>query len=282
MSTPATDQGHFQPVHSAHSIEQVMFVLQFHRPLKPENFASVKSLTEQFRTELPGGGPIQSMAFAIGGPTPQFSVPPPQLPITGHVLNRTAPDGSLESELRVELGSMSFRTTRYSRWATIWGSAHRYFGTFLNAYFSGGAQLASVSLNFVDKFVWHGEIDNCDASKLLRNSCDYVTPQIFNRRDLWHSHTGAFERFDQQTKRLININFDCLDEISGIHPRRVISMTTVWTDMFGQPGFEPVTLINSDALEFLSVHMASLHALNKEILSNSIVESMAQKIALNG
>jgi uncharacterized protein (TIGR04255 family) len=282
MPTPATNQGQFQPVHAAHSIEQAVFVMHFDRPLNPQQLGTVISVTNQFKSELPGGGPIQGMAFSFGGPAIQVPVMPQSMSVAGVLLNRTAPDGSLESELRLEQASMSFRTTRYSRWTTIWNSAQRYFEAVLGVYLDTGAQLVSVGLNFVDKFVWHGDINDCDASKLLRNNSEYVAPHVFNRRDLWHIHSGAFESVDRNTKRLINMNIDCLDETIGIQPRRVIMITTVLTDIFGQPGFDPISLTRNSGLAFISEHMASLHAFDKEILGNTIVESMAQQIALNG
>jgi uncharacterized protein (TIGR04255 family) len=282
MPTPAPTQGHFRPVHAAHSIEQVVFSVHFDRQLPPENFAAVVNAAEQFRGEMPGGGAIQGVSFAFGGagmPPPFFQHP---MPISGVMLTRSAPDGSIESELRVEQTSLSFRTTRYSRWATIWNTAQRYFGAILGSYIDAGAQLNSISLNFVDKYVWHGEANTCDAEKLLRRDSGYIAAQVFNQRDLWHSHTGAFERANAHTKRLMNINVDCLDEVVNVESRRVIVITTVLTDSFGQPGYDPIAVTSSDALAFISTQMLALHAENKRILADSITDAMANQIALNG
>jgi uncharacterized protein (TIGR04255 family) len=275
-------QGHFRPVHAAHSIEQVVFSVHFDRPLPPENFAAVVHAAEQFKGEMPGGGPIQGVSFAIGG----AGMPPPffqqSIPISGMMLTRSAPDGSIESELRIEQTSLSFRTTRYSRWATIWNTAQRYFSALLEAYISAGSQLTSVGQNFVDKYVWHGEANACDAEKLLRRDSAYIAAQALSQRDLWHSHTGAFERINAQTKRLMNINVDCLDEVVNIESRRVIIITTVLTDLFGQPGYDPIAVTNNNVLEFITTQMLALHTENKRILAATITDAMANQIALNG
>lgn len=281
MPTPALTQGHFRPVHAAHSIEQVVFSVHFDRQLPPENFAAVINAAEQFRGEMPGGGPIQGVSFAIGGagmPPPFFQQP---MPISGVMLTRTAPDGSIESELRVEQTSLSFRTTRYSRWATIWNTALRYFSVLLGSYIDAGALLTTVSQNFVDKYVWHGDANACDAEKLLRRDSAYIAAQVFNQRDLWHSHTGAFERVNAHTKRLMNINVDCLDEVVNVESRRVIVITTVLTDLFGQPGYDPIAVTSNDALAFITTQMLALHTENKRILAATITDAMATQIALN-
>ena len=282
MRTAAPPQGHFRPVHAAHSIEQVVFSVLFDRQLPPGSFAAVVNAVEQFKSEMPGGGPIQGVSFAFGGagmPPPFFQQP---MSISGVMLTRSAPDGSIESELRVEQTSLSFRTTRYSRWDTIWNTAQRYFGAVLGSYIDAGAQLKSISLNFVDKYVWHGEANECDAEKLLRRGSCYIAAQVFNQRDLWHSHTGAFERVNAHTKRLMNINVDCLDEVVNVESRRVIVITTVLTDLFGQPGYDPIVSTSSDALEFITTQMLTLHAENKKILADAITDAMANQIALNG
>ncbi|MEY3978904.1 MAG: hypothetical protein RLZZ375_333 [Pseudomonadota bacterium] len=282
MPTPAPTQGHFRPVHAAHSIEQVVFSVHFDRQLPPESFAAVVHATEQFRGEMPGGGPIQGVSFAIGGagmPPPFFQQP---IPISGVMLTRSAPDGSIESELKVEHASLSFRTTRYSRWATIWNTAQRYFSALLDSYIAAGAQLTSVGQNFVDKYVWHGEANACAAEKLLRRDSAYVATQIFNKCDLWHSHTGAFERINAHTKRLTNINVDCLDEAVNIESRRVVVITTVLTDLFGQPSYDPIVVTSNNVLAFITTQMHALHTENKRILAATITDAMASQIALNG
>ena len=57
--------GHFEPVHAAHAIEQVAFILQFHEPLAEEAFANVRTTAEQFREELPAKAEIRGLSFSF-------------------------------------------------------------------------------------------------------------------------------------------------------------------------------------------------------------------------
>lgn len=280
MSTISTTKGHFEPVHSAHSIEQAVLVLHFDRPLEQARLSAAMGAANQFKSELPGSTPVIGGGFsvAIGG-SPSM---PMQMPATGVMLHRSAPDGTIESELRVEQASITFRTTRYSRWSAIWDQAKRYFSAVIGAYLENGSALVSISINFVDKFVWNGDQKDFDSSLLLSKDSEYIAKHIFSLNDLWHIHTGAFIRSDEQTKRLMNINIDCVDEFNGLHSRRAISITTVLTDMFNQPGFEPFAVTNDNAMNVISAHLESLHTFDKDILSKTLVESMAKQIALIG
>lgn len=283
MLSTQSKKGSFRPVHAAHAIEQAVLVVNFDRPIDYARLATVNEITNQFRAELPGGGPIQGgFSFMIGGPAVmQMPFNPQQpSPVTGVLLHRNAPDGSVESELRVEQTSMSFRTNVYSRWSAVWELAHRYFSSVMGTYLDSGAKLVNVSLNFVDKFVWDGEMKDCDPSLLIKSNSKYVASHILSRNDLWHIHTGAFDRPDNQTKRLTNVNVDCLDEIVDFTPRRSIVITTVLTDMFNQPSFDTTSLSNENGMDFVASHLEALHSCDKEILREILVAPIAQQIAL--
>ena len=283
MSSTQPKKGSFRPVHAAHSIEQAALVVNFDRPLDYAQLAAVSEITNQFKEELPGGGPIQGgFSFMIGGPAgmPVPFTPPQPSSVTGVLLHRNAPNGAIESELRVEQTSMSFRTNVYSRWSAVWKLAHRYFSSVIGTYLDSGANLVNISLNFADKFVWDGEMKACDPSLLMKNDSKYVAAHIFSRNDLWHIHTGAFDRSDNQTKRLTNVNIDCLEEVVGFTTQRSIVITTVLTDIFNQPGYDASSLSKVDGMNFIASHLEALHSYDKEILREILAVPIAQQIAL--
>src|SRR5713226_6055866 len=123
MPDNQNQNGRFEPIHEAHAIEQVVFVLQIDRSLDDVNFAAVRKVAEQFKAELPGYAEIQSFAMAIGAPGPV--APIPTSPTVGSVFSRTRPDGTVESELRVERASVTFRTSLYTRWDAVWTQARK-------------------------------------------------------------------------------------------------------------------------------------------------------------
>ena len=105
MTENATQPGRFEPLHDAHAIEQVLIVLQMAGPVGAEVFANVRKVSEQFKAELPGGGEIQKLTVAFGQ-DPSFMGQPTQSEVHGFVMSKTAPNGVVETELRLEQSSI--------------------------------------------------------------------------------------------------------------------------------------------------------------------------------
>ena len=271
--------GHYEPIHSAHAIEQAVFSVQIEQPLADNQLAVVRKSAEQFTTELPGRAEIQGFRLGLGPVSPMGFAPPSSF---GSVLNRTGPDGVVESELRIDRMSMTFRTTRYSCWSSVWADAKRYFAALLPIYASTPRNVKTISLSFNDKFVWSGDSTRSEPASLLRRGSKYLSPHVFETKDLWHTHTGMFLRADDRTKRLLNVNVDCLDEFvpQTNENRRVVAITTVLTDMLDQPGFASSDVTEVTAMTELEDRMQTLHILDKDILANIICDEMVRRIAL--
>lgn len=274
MPDDQNQNGHFEPIHEAHAIEQVLFALQIDRPLDDAAFSEVRKVAEQFQSELPGHAEIQGITLAIGAPGPT-----PQDALAGSVFRKVRPDGTIESELRVDRLSVTFRTTLYTRWDAVWIRARKYFDAVIPKYVSQ-ASISGIGLNFVDKFAWSGKPTECRPDSLLRKGSKYICPHIYLAQDLWHSHTGIFLRVDDATKRLLNINIDCVDENRPNGSRRVIAIKTVLTDLINQPGYVPSKVAAGDVGGFLDAHMQKLHVFGKEVFGSTINDEMSKRIAL--
>jgi uncharacterized protein (TIGR04255 family) len=274
MSDALTQDGHFEPIHAAHAIEQVAFVLQFDHPFDDAVFSKLRIIADGFKEELPGKVEIQAVSFSLGmQPITQQSTS------NGLVLRRMAPDGSVEIELRIERASLTFITTCYSRWQAAWIQASKYFNTVLPLYLDQ-AKLTAISLNYIDKFVWVGNLDNCVPNLLIRPETKYICKHIFDTKDFWHSHTGSFIRVNKFIKRLLNINVDYLDETRPEGTKRIIAITTVVTDQFNQPSYEEFAGDQNATIEEINKRMQDMHNFGKQVFSDLITSQMSQRIAL--
>jgi len=274
MSDVPNQNGNFNPAHEAHSIEQVLFVVQFGRPLTDEELLKVRQSTSVFKVskELPATTELQGFTINMGMGAP--------MPVqNGFMLYRTGPDGTVEKELRIERNSVTFRTTHYSRWENIWNEAKKYFEPIIPL-FSTNNKATGISLNVFDKFIWSGAIEKCSAEALLSRESKYLCPYLFENKDLWHSHTGAFIRVDDQTKRLININIDSLDEIQGNNPCRVVVIATVLTDLLNQPGYTPYDLEEINSMAEIESKFQELHIYGNGVFGNIINYDISKRIAL--
>lgn len=281
MTSETSSEQQFVPLHDAHAIEQVLMVLQMAQPLDAETFKSVRKTAEQFsgaEGELPGKSEIQRLVMAFGQ-DPSIAGQMPQAETHGLMLSRTAPNGVIETELRIEPASITFRTTTYSRWQSIWEQANRYFQALTGIYAEKNA-ISAISLNYIDKFVWSGDPTKCSPKQILKAQSPYIAPHVYSQTDLWHSHTGAFLRVDAQTKRLLNVNIDFLHEEPIAGSRKVIGISTVLTDMFNQPGYDSLVLPPVDASAFVANRMKSLHDYSKLVFADVISEDMGKRVAL--
>lgn len=281
MPEDLNQKGRFEPIHEAHAIEQVLFVLQFERPIDDVNFAEALKIAEQFQNELPGRAEIQGFELAIGapvivGPVPLGSVP--LGPSIGSVFRRIGPDGTVQNELRLQRTSMTFRTSLYTRWDAVWTQTRKYFSDILIKY-AAQTRMSGISLNYVDKFAWVGRMAECQPNLLLRQGSNYLCPHVYATQDLWHSHTGAFLRVGK-IKRLLNINVDYLDEHPSTGLRRVVTITTVMSDLINQPGYAATEITPNNVVEFVDAHMRQLHDFGKEVFGQIINDEMCKRIAL--
>ena len=269
----------FHPIHTAHAIEQVVFALQFASPLQGESFSALLENADRITADLPAHAILSQQGFMIN---PHSGVVPfqPNGIITGKAFQRVAPNGSIEKALRVEQNSLSFHTSIYTRWMDVWSAARQFFEPLAPLY-AAQSQLTQIGLTYIDKFEWFGDLELCDPVVLLRPSSTYLSPNVYSAKDLWHSHTGAFTRTDSQTKRLLNVNVDYVDDNRPDGQlRRVVAITTALTDMLNQPSYEPADVTPDTCVSFVERHMQQLHIVNKEVLGSIITEKMNQRIAL--
>lgn len=266
----------FKPVHAAHAIERVSTGIQFAQPLSETDFREIRDLASAFSDDLPRRVEIQGMMVAFG---PPGGLPDPPLP-GGFVLQSMERDGSVSSELRVETASITYRTDTYTRWHDVWSNAKKYFDILIPKYLDY-SEIVSINLTYVDKFVWDGEISECQPTLLLRNNSEYVCSHVYDSGELWHSHTGKFLRVEDKLKRLLNLNIDCLDEkeASG-SDKRVVKILTVITDNINQPGYKTVEIKSDTVVDFIDEHMRKLHIFSKNTFGKIICDEMCKRIGL--
>lgn len=271
----------FEPLHSAHAIQQCAITIQFSQIIDDSQLAECDAAMKQFvdSQELPRRSELRTMVLAISIGMPGMAGGGPQGGSLGYQFQKLLPDGGVEAELRLDRQSLTYRTEKYTRWDQIWGNARKILTPLIPIYLRVGT-LSLLGLNYVDKFVWSGPPESANPATLLRGDLPFITPHVLNLRDFWHSHTGAFHRHDLLTKRLVNVNVDCLDELRLGSLARVVNILTVINDMFNQPGYESLKL-GVDALNFVDAHLASLHDYDKAILRQMLSANMGARIGLD-
>jgi uncharacterized protein (TIGR04255 family) len=280
------DQPQFEPLHQAHAIDQVALILNFQRPLDARVLRAARDAVGN-PEDLPARAELRAYALQVG---PNMipagaAVAGPALvqggaaPLAGFSFTRMRPDGSEEIEFQVQRHQVSFRTVVYTRWAKVFAQAQKLLEKVLPVFLSY-SPITAIAMNYADKFVCLATPGECDARRLLRKDSPYLAPSVFEAKDLWHCHTGAFSRPDEQTKRLITVNADLLSDRVEEKDRTVLSITSILTDGFNNPGYSPTELKPDAGPDFVFRRFDALHALDKIVLGSIIVPSLAKRIAL--
>lgn len=267
-------QNFFEPLHKAHAIEQVIFVVRFDREISEENLGAIRIGLGRI-PKLPNRLPIRNLTIPIGaaGPADVSSV-------AGFTYNKLSDDDELEEELRLDKTSIIFKTFLYKRWVENWGVVRDYLDKLLPFYIKE-ASVQEVSLVVIDKFLWTSDSNSAKPALLLRPNSSHLVPYVYTTPDLWHSHTGAFLHVDHYTRRLkmLEVEYVDLSQKDGTK-KRAITIKNAGVDTLGVPGYKALEFDGNSALDFISNHMDQLHTLNKEILREILNDEMCERIAL--
>ena len=268
----------FEPIHKAHAIDQVAVAVIFDRQLDDDALRAAKEVIGK-PEELPGRTELRGVSIQIGSTSPTPAVP--TLPaVAGYGFTKVQPDGFLETELHIQRSAITFRTLFYTRWANVWGQAKRYIDAVLPLYLQSGARLNQVSLNYVDKFVSSALVEECRPTEILKKDSPFLCSNIFGSNDLWHCHSGRFERRNDTTKRLITVNVDFISETIHEQDRRTVVIASVIADLFNQATYSPFDLDPNDAPRTIDACFQGLHEADKDVLRSIISDDMSRRIAL--
>lgn len=271
------ESNHFFPLHSGHSIEQVIFSVRFDGTVNDECFRKLYELQSQDES-LPGKNSVMGISQNMGGiALPPGMLRPAQM---GASFSYSLPDGSIQRELMLDRGVIGYRTSFYTRWDDCLKTFGEYLRKLIPIYISGGVGLSAVSLAYVDRYVSSGIATRDDVRTLLRESSPYLTKHAYEATDLWHAHTGSFVVVNEFIKRLINVNIDYLDGKSDPKKHRSIVIRTTLTDLFNEIGFQRIEI--NDHIQFIEERLISLHDLDKKILADILSDEMSRRIALGG
>ncbi len=275
----------WQPLTKIHSIESATASTNFTEPLtdvlwrkavrEGESKSGALGLTEKSLVNA------FQLAFGPGGAVPPLSVPiAPPSPNAARFLRSTLDESSQQriiiEALSVGKTDITYQTTTYTRWQSLFERLKSLFEVPLSVALEG-VRPANVRLEYKDSFRFFGE-GVPFAVDLLRDKSPLIAPHVFTRPELWHSHTGMFEKSEQSDQRLVQVNIDANDmpQPEG-KPFRVISITTAIQENFFQNREEESSWPTS---EMLIKMFDPMHKRCSEIFKTLITDKMAKRIGL--
>jgi uncharacterized protein (TIGR04255 family) len=265
------------PVAGDHAIQNVAFVIEWpaESPLSSANLQAVKALHGALKDVFPVVQEHQTVTFNIDTANPNQ---PPVSSIDGigavHLMRPNPALGSaaIARSIQVSKSNAVIVIGDYTRWDAVWSEVSCWIEKLLPIILDG-RPITAVNLQYNDRLTWRGDPATFDPTKILRNQSRFVPPNVFEVRDLWHSHHGYIEtRQNPVPHRLIdNIN------VSLVMDNLQLALQ-VFTS---HQGTLDTPVWNFDvANDCVSKLMNDLHDRNKSVLRELFTEEVCARINL--
>jgi uncharacterized protein (TIGR04255 family) len=269
------------PAAGNHAIELMALAVDWAKPLSVDEIQTIRSIYEQsdaLKAKLPKATPVGSFHFQFIQPQVHGASPLTVEPgVAGGLdLQCFRSNGQLAWAIAVRPDFIACQCSVYDGWNVAKTESITLLSPFLKAIFRDETRkVAGFGLQYQDAFFVKGDIANFSLERMLIRRPNKLLPdRVFDRTSLWHVHQGWFSPSPdgRRTLNIFNVDFAGANRehflrLSGQHRTLALSYS-------GQEQPLDLTCL-SDALD----HM---HRLNKEVLSDTLLESVLQRIGLTG
>jgi uncharacterized protein (TIGR04255 family) len=271
----------FRPLYDRHAIKEVVFALTLKRQFEPEEVKAVMEAHERWREELPKISPTTAHRVVFGNtPLPPDVEPYEQLGIAGVLFEALKRDGSLDWRLRLEQNWIAVNCLSYTRWADIWPTAKNLLDQVCAIVVNPKLPVVGAALQYIDEFVWEGDIGGYTVADLLRDDSELLPGSIRTKGALWHVHQGWFQYEDLSVpgRCLHKVHIDGVER-DGKYVTRID--TTLRHDLADElTSYTAVFGSNGKRAPIDSV-FGEMHDESKRLMASFITEEMAERIDLS-
>jgi hypothetical protein len=271
----------WHPIHDNHAIDVMAALVIFGEQIPELPFKKILKASEDiaFAEGLRSRHSVQQgieIQLSNGQPT----VGP--VPLSGRMFNsledmsesQPTPARVVE-QLQIMPNQVVYRTWRYVSWSWQSNRLKQLMAPALEAATSL-VQVAMVRIEYLDRFRFEGDLESANVADVLRRDSDKLAPHIFSRRDLWHSHSGAFLADDGTTRRLEQVHVDELDDPPFGEPRtRWINLMTARENRYPDKSIEQTSA-------GLFATFDQMHDDLIQLAGSVLTEDIADRIYLKG
>ena len=189
-----------------HAIVQAAFSVDFALPPVPSTIREALSLHPRVRGKYPRKQEIAPIPIpAYEAVSEVRSAAPGEMRLGGFTFDSLKPDGGIERAITLVGNKLSIMRADYESWDETWGEVRELFVLMLPVLLERSAAIG-FHLEYHDRFVWDGEHAGFQPGMVFRRSSRWLTSNVFETKDLWHSHHGFFEYRSQPCKhQLLNV-----------------------------------------------------------------------------
>lgn len=266
----------FAPVNSDHSVTSASFNLVLSEGVPTSFLNDLKRDASAWTQHLPAMKEPKGFLVHLteDGPTTVEHV--------GLEFAFLRPDGRAAWAFRILNNTIMVECGRYTRWESVFSQVTQHLAPFLDRWQDKWpqARLNQVQVVMRDSYLWFGDRATYDLGQLLVPG-DFTAPRIFDVGPVWHCNTAWFEADDGgDTLNALNLSSVHSDELCQARDAAAHVQISHALDFRRHEGL-PIsaeTRANFDE-QFANV-CRGMHARNKELLSQILVEDMAHKIGL--
>lgn len=267
----------FQPINEAHAIVEAVIFFEFEPVFNEADLSRFLPLQQELKTEFPVGNPMQMIQFRIDQQTGTQALE--QRP-SGLELKSVDEAGAPEWLVRIIEPNISIHCLKYTRWDNVWKQASKTLTAVFSKIGPTQSVLRNVGLKYIDRFVYDGDEDKLDITALINAKCAYITPKSFETDGRWHTHSGWFEKGENGSEILNQVNIDAAFQMQDNKRRH---FTTIDMNHIAR-NLTPESVPSlKEALEkgaVISTLLDRLHNLNKAVLSDILTADVRKRINL--
>jgi uncharacterized protein (TIGR04255 family) len=268
----------YKPVNGQHAIEQAVVGLRIFEPASDEVFEkAVSKATELAKNgdRLPGRLHVDPMSLMFGRQVISAGYVKSLEAQPGILFQRVNTDGSMAEELTLERTAVTFRTRNYQRWDDMVECINSLLCPVFEVLAEDDmSKVAVIELRCIDRF--NATESDVPLSALIRENSPHLPPKILTRSDMLHMHSGWFEDVSAEGRTLININID-VAEAEEVRSAAILQIVSLQSSGKGE-FFSKQGKIS----ETVSSVFDKLHLIDKELLSELLVDEMQKTIELQG
>lgn len=279
-----SDLGDWCPLYGAHAIEQVNAKVLFTQAVTdiPWKQIQERAREKSRKLQLVTERPIHHIDFLVSDSPERSKASPKEVGIEFLRLERP---NFYSDKLAIERQGLLFESFRYTRWKSFENKINDAFSPILSMYLSS-VPILGIQVEYVDRFNSTQPERQPDCTAVIRSPSEFIAAGALKRNEAWHCHVGFFEKADEATKRLVNLDVDVADlsqrDVGGATVAvRTIRIRTHLRDLFNQNDYDRMP-DEKVTPEFVTERINVLHAELKGLLSAAITEDAAKAISLVG
>lgn len=185
----------FQPINDAHSIVELVFVINFSSDLRKEDILGIKKIFNEKYEKFNKDNPVYKLEHKVKfDDEDTASIDSKKATISGFELESLNERGEINWGLSLSENKLLVHCLDYSNWISTLNETIMYINDAFEFLKEHNALLISnFGLKYLDRFVHSGVMKDSKLVSLFNVENKFIAKNILDSGNVWHSNSGWFE-----------------------------------------------------------------------------------------